>query len=261
MAGDLRVTTIHLKAAPGVATVAGLCAIAAAIFLTNKRSEDAVVYSVIEAAPAESTRTPLGCDIVTGEHRIVDERGAATSWVPTQYSFCQLPAEWREAVRHARVGEVTQYLVPGRLVPTSIAQLLRVRPNRDLDITFRTLAIDDPPPGLSFPGDIAPPPDATTLPTGVRFVARSKNDAPALHEGSAIAVRYSFWQTDGTLVGTSYFSATPTVLSVGQTGGYVREILLSLTGAGDEVTAWLPPEIAESSTPILLRAKVEKVLR
>jgi hypothetical protein len=227
-------------------------------------SSGTIQRQVVRSAPPGSIRAPDGCDIISGQHRILRDQGlpSESDWVPTQFSFCQLPESWRRVVRHTRVGDEVEYRVPAALVPIEIAQLLRISPGHELSIAFRTQAIDAPPEGLSFPRDSRMPETARETPLGVRYVLTpGDQNGPEVTEGSTVAVHYSFWKPNGTLVATSRLGASPTVLSVGNMDGYVRELLLVAAHEGDRLLAWVPQEAARSETALLLDARIEKVFR
>lgn len=216
-------------------------------------------------ARSPGAETPSGCEIVSGAHRLVEEMGSSADdpgWIPIRFSFCQLPAAWRDVVIKTQVGDEVEYVIPPELVPGNIAALLGVDPARPLRIIFRMDTVGPAPKGLSFPLKSEFPKDAHELPGGLRYVVvPGASGSPELTPRGAAVILYSFWLQDGTLVGTNYFSPTPTVLSVAKTDGYARRLLGVVRGEGDQVMAWLPADIAKSEQPLILQATIQKVLR
>lgn len=227
--------------------------------------EPGIGRRVLSTGPSLYTRTPKDCDIVSGAHRILqpterDEYNAR--WIPTQFSFCQLPAAWREAFGAARVGEEIVYSIPKELVPLRISALLGAKSDEDLRIAFRIERINTAPDGLVFPENITSLQDAKELPSGVKYLIKSRRPkGTELTETGAAAIHYSFWSQDGTLIGSSYLSPTPAVLTVAKTAGYARALLNAVHGEGDEIVALLPSAVAKTDQPVVLRATVEKVFR
>lgn len=208
------------------------------------------------------TRTPSGCDILRLAFKMGPDTDASQSWTSATFSFCQLPAAWREAMEPNGVASEVEYDIPGRLVPPFVARLLGVSPYQDLRLVVRVGDIRDGPSGLRFPEEATSfKTRATELTDGSLVIWLEKGDGRYTADPKgAVAVHYSTWSADSTLVGTTRFGLSPSVVDLRSARWFWTELLTG-AGEGDRVIVWAPASASPTGAPVTVDVSVIKVVR
>lgn len=209
-----------------------------------------------------SARTPSGCDILRLALKMGPDMDASHTWTSATVSFCQLPAAWRQAMKPNGVASEVEYDIPGPLVPPFVARRLGVSPYQDLRLVVRVGDIRDGPSGLRFPEEATNSKTrATELTDGSLVVWLEKGDGrhTADPEG-AVAVHYSTWSADSTLVGTTRFGPSPSVVDL-RSGPWFWTELLTGAGEGGRAIVWAPASASPTGAAVTVDVSVIKVVR
>ncbi len=212
----------------------------------------------------DAAARPSGCNIIGAKYRVLPPGDRKfeedTAWQTGKFSFCQLPAAWREALGVARVGEDIEFLVPQSMVPDRITSVLRLNLVGDLHAMFRIDTIEPHPAGLKFPLLKEPPEEAHALADGTRYlVIAESNGGKKADENDSIELQHSMWEADGTLLGSSLLHGPPTMVSVADTESPLKEILIG-RGESERFLVWFPVRDETAVGARLLDATVVRIV-
>ena len=192
-------------------------------------------------AEGTGTEKPQEDDLVKVRYTVWKADGSLVQHVPAPrtatIAVAKMIPGWGIAVRQMVVGERQRAWVPPSLNGGKLDQAL-VFDTELVEIVDFPLA----------PADVAaPPPDATTTPSGLAFkILRPGTGTARPKARSTVSVHYSGWTTDGKLFDSSLLRGEPAEFSLdGVIKGWTEGLQLMVPG--EKRRFWIPAKLAYGS--------------
>ena len=168
---------------------------------------------------------------------------------PTEFPLNAVIPGWTEGLQLMVVGEKRRFWIPGNLAygdtparPGAPAGMLVF----DVELLGIT-----PAPSLPAPIDVdAPPADATTTESGLKYKVIKKGEGEAKRPTATdrVTVHYSGWTTDGELFDSSVLRNSPATFPLNAViPGWTEGV--QLMSIGDTFRFWIPGNLAYGDTP------------
>ena len=207
---------------------------------------------------------PRGCDEIELHYRFLgaDEVAADSTELPMRltFPFCQLPLTWRRALTETSPGGTVEYFVPKHIVPPRIARVILREADKDLRAVARIESVTSGNPRLTRPRYLTPPIEARTLPDGSRYLVVKEGAGEArVGPEDLLEIEQTFWQQDGTLLGSTVLLGRSNRLRVKD----IQTPLRNLVGDSSEESRfliWLPEGYGGYDSTIVLDATIVRVV-
>ena len=214
-----------------------------------QKTKSGLASKLIQAGTGD--KNPRSYDVVevhysgwTTDGKMFDS--SVTRGRPAKFALNRVIAGWTEGVQLMKVGEKRRFWIPEEIA----YQGRPGAPKGMLVFDIELLSIAEGKKPIPAPANVAAPPkDATTTKTGLKYTVLTKGKGKNKPKATdKVKVHYTGWTTDGKMFDSSVQRGVPATFPVGRVIAGWTEMLQLMT-PGEKVRAWIPQDLAYKGRP------------